>query len=277
MAGAFAENPKKSMHLNLKFLKMKKTNLILILSLLTFTFFNCSKEETKDSSINNNLLNNNDLIGIHNKIKQNFNNNSAKFKTLNKITNEQLSYNNPNEQIGSQILSLEEQYTDNIFDTNYNYVLSNGLENLFQQYGLNSEIINIADWAMENINDDNLYNNLLTTFSINNEQEAYLLFYYIELYKEFNINQSSLSGCARAVIGTILVTAVFAGVTAASGGFGAAAAGGFLISKGWSIYNVIAACSAQVQLEYYYLPEIDHDLLIDINDPFNLNTPLLIP
>lgn len=103
------------------------------------------------------------------------------------------------------------------------------------------------------------------------------MFYYYELYNEFNINQVNINPCARAVIGTILVTAVFAGVTAATGGFGGAAATGFLISKGWSIYNVIAACSPEKNPEeYYYLPEVDNEVIISVNDPLNLNTPLLI-
>lgn len=252
---------------------IKKISLIIIV--LVSTFISCSTNESKEN-LDKNVLSIKTLTNIHNSISQSFKNNPLKNKTFNKTNIIQKRSNDQpignEEEVNPEMLSIQDQFTDSVFDTNYNYVQSNGLENLFIQYGLNEEIINMADWALQNINDENLYENLQTTFSISNEQDAYFLFYYIELYKEFDINQSFLSGCARAVIGTILVTAVFAGVTVASGGFGAAAAGGFLISKGWSIYNVIAACS-QVQ-EDYYVPLVRIPTQLDINDPFYLGATI---
>jgi hypothetical protein len=49
--------------------------------------------------------------------------------------------------------------------------------------------------------------------------------------------------CGRALVGTIVTTAIFAAVTAATGGAGLAAALGFFAAKSWNTYNIIAACS----------------------------------
>ena len=257
---------------------MKRKNLVLTLTLLVFTFISCSEDEHQNLT-NNNLLSSDHLVSIHHSIRQSFSDYHPKLEAFNKTTRSQnQSYTGPDEQgaEGTHMLSFQDRFTDNAFETNYNYALSNGIENLFVQYGLDPEIVTIVDWAMENINDENLYANLQTTFSITNEQDAYLIFYYIELYEAFDMDPA-LSGCARAVIGTILTTAVFAGVTFFTGGFGGAAAAGFLISKGWSIYNVVEACSEQatVKLEYF-VPEFEA-VSIDINDPFNLNTNTFIP
>ncbi|MFD2724837.1 hypothetical protein [Hyunsoonleella rubra] len=258
---------------------MKKLSLFLMLTMLALVSNSCSKEESKENLGGESILNTTTLKIIHNSISQSFKNSSSTNKIHNKLDiSQKSSYTQPfgnEEEVSLETLSFQDEYTISVFDTNYGYVQSNGLENLFAQYGLNEEIINMADWALDNINDENLYENLLMTFSIANEQDAHLLFYFVELYEEFDIDQSALSGCGRAIIGTILVTAVFAGVTAATGGFGGAAAAGFLVSKGWSIYNVIAACSSQVKVEYF-VPTLD-EVVIDINDPFNLGSNSIIP
>ncbi|GAA4936149.1 hypothetical protein GCM10023314_05620 [Algibacter agarivorans] len=244
---------------------MKKTKLFFTLFLIAFTIISCSNDESQSE---NEEVNATDLANTHNQIKQKFDD----FYLSTVI--QQKSSNSKQEQ--NEI----EEYVDKVFDANYKYTLENGLEGLFSEYGLNPELINVVEWAMENINDEDLYSKLSSEFTITNQQDVNLIFYYIEIYKKFESNKLSLkgkfskyskvsSGCGRAVVGTILVTAVFIGVTAATGGFGGAGAAGFLVSKGWSIYNVIAACSDRAVLqERAPVPFLDEEAITikDLNE-----------
>lgn len=145
--------------------------------------------------------------------------------------------------------------TKQIFDKNFienlKYVNENGLDKLFQSENINVKWIDAVEYIYINENSGTLYQDLLKMNIIETEEEAQLFFSYYEIYRELIANVSEEGymemglppGCGRAVAGTILATAVFAGVTAATGGFGTAAAVGFLVSKSWATYNVISACS----------------------------------
>ena len=162
--------------------------------------------------------------------------------------------------------------------------MENGVENLFSEYGLNLNIINTLEWAMEHIDDKDLYYKLISNFSIDNEQDANLLFYYIEIYKQFNLNNtlfgksvySKGDGCGRAVVGTLVATAILAGVAIYSGGIGLPAAVGFLAGKGWATFNIIAACrQTEVLQEWIETPFLENDL-VPIKEIDDINIPLPI-
>lgn len=124
---------------------------------------------------------------------------------------------------------------------------------MFEANGLDSSLPSTIDWALNNIDNENFYEELLQREEIQSVEQAELIFSYLQTFIEYsNLSANAKSayskaaresGCGRAVVGTILTTAIFAGVTAATGGFGTAAAVGFLVAKGWNTYNVIAACS----------------------------------
>lgn len=141
------------------------------------------------------------------------------------------------------------------FEENLEVAQNQGVEYLFESNGLESSLPSTIDWALNNIDNENFYEELLQREEIQSVEQAELIFSYLQTFIEYNnfsANAKSAyskgfrgSGCGRAVVGTILTTAIFAGVTVATGGFGTAAAVGFLLAKGWNTYNVIAACSEE--------------------------------
>ena len=183
------------------------------------------------------FLNAENLRSIHLKIKNDFKQSKNPSGTFSKVTSEE---------------DEVQQIFDENFDAHFEYAQTNGLEALFETQNLNTTWPSVIDWALDNLETEGFYDEVLTRANIQNEDEADLFFAYLETYLEYermindpankNNQYAKLSGCGRAVVGTILMTAVFAGVTAATGGFGTAAAVGFLISKSWGTYNVIAAC-----------------------------------
>lgn len=186
------------------------------------------------------ILNAENLRSIHLKIKNDFMQSKNPSGTFSKVTSEE---------------DEMQQIFDEKFDAHFEYAQNNGLEALFETQNLNTSWPSVIDWALDNLETEGFYEEVLTRADIQNEDEADLFFAYLETYLEYErmindpANKNSqyaakLSGCGRAVVGTILATAVFAGVTAATGGFGTAAAVGFLITKSWGTYNVIAACKS---------------------------------
>lgn len=169
--------------------------------------------------------------------------------------NDTMEYFDTNFKNSKLDLKAKHLETKQIFDKNFienlKYVNENGLDKLFQSENINVKWIDAVEYIYINENSGTLYQDLLKMNIIETEEEAQLFFSYYEIYRELIANVSEEGymemglppGCGRAVAGTILATAVFAGVTAATGGFGTAAAVGFLVSKSWATYNVISACS----------------------------------
>ncbi|MRN03286.1 hypothetical protein D1001_08305 [Riemerella anatipestifer] len=218
---------------------MKKT--LSTLLVITLSFTSCSRNdnfETSESKINLKKTNL-DLQSIHSSIKGEF--------SLKKHFEKNTSFHQNTDEIEKK------------FNENLQYAYSNGVEGLFEKNNLNVEWISAVEYVISNMENTDVYDNIEEMNIIHNENEARLFFAFVETYVEYEKIKSGVSrrknnsiyyeqglpsGCGRAVVGSILTTAVFAGVTAASGGFGAAAAIGFLASKSWATYNIISACSA---------------------------------
>lgn len=206
-----------------------KSNLSIFLAMLVLCF-SCTQYETLDSS--NEELSVEMLRSIHNDIEHKFESGGTfGFKS------------SLNDQV-QEIFNFE-------FDKNLEIAQNKGLEFLFDSNGIDTSLPNTIDWAINNLSNENFYEDLLEVEEVESIETAELIFTYLHTFIEYseitNSSKSALNlvargACGRAVVGTILATAIFAGVTAATGGFGTAAAVGFLITKGWSTYNVIAAC-----------------------------------
>ncbi|MDX8552472.1 hypothetical protein MK851_02390 [Tenacibaculum sp. 1B UA] len=252
----------------------------LILFLMLSTIISCTEEKPilKEAE---SVMNSDRLKNIHQGIKQ-------KFDDLSINKKYSFGYRDEIEVGPEEEIYVKEQimkeYVDDVYDVNYKYVLENDVEKLFLQYGLNPELISMAEWAIENINDVDLYSKLYSRFSIENRQDADVLFYYVEVYKYLVLNnqlvsskllQARGSGCGRAVVGTLVVTAIFAGVTIATGGASLPAAIGFFAAKGWSTYNIIAACSEVRVHETIEVPFLQKEKL-EIKFPDDINIPLLL-
>lgn len=217
-------------------LKVFRKPFVNIVLLTVFTFTSCSRNDTMeyfDTNFKNSKL---DLKAKHLEIKQSF-------EDKNRLV---LFGENTNNEM--------QQIFDKNFIENLKYVNENGLDKLFQSENINVKWIDAVEYIYTNENSGTLYQDLLKMNIIETEEEVQLFFSYYEIYRECqsliaNVSEEGYMEmglpprCGRAVAGTILATAVFAGVTAATGGFGTAAAVGFLVSKSWATYNVISACS----------------------------------
>lgn len=134
------------------------------------------------------------------------------------------------------------------FSENLQFLNNFGLEALFEQKGLNVDIISEVEFLVANQNSVTVYQDLIDHFNIENEEEAAMLFTIFETQKLIMQNLSTVSkstnlemkrislGCALAIAATVSVTAGAAFVT------GGASLIVFLVGKGIATAAIIEAC-----------------------------------
>jgi hypothetical protein len=142
---------------------------------------------------------------------------------------------------------------EQIYLENVDYFNKYGLEELFLKYNLDAEILLELDYYEKNEGNENVYQELLNNFDVDNEVEASVLFTIIELKKliERELEKSfdnTLSksqrkriswGCALAIAGVVGVS-VFAIISGPITGGGSLIA--FLGSKALATAALIEAC-----------------------------------
>ncbi len=118
---------------------MKKIKLFSRFLLIIFTIVSCSSEDSSIeetvTNIEETVTNSVDLINIHSQIKQKFDS----FSLTSKAQKNVYSKGEQNE--------LKE-YIDKVYNANYEFAMTNGVESLFSEYGLNPDLINVAEWAI---------------------------------------------------------------------------------------------------------------------------------
>lgn len=162
----------------------------------------------------------------------------SKYKVENKS-----AYAKSSEETNAEILYLE----------NVEYLNNHTLEELFIKNNVDTEIISELEYYENNIDSENVYQELINSFNIENETEASILFTIIEVQKivEQELANSSKAimsksqmkrvswGCALAIAGVVGVS-VFAVMSApiTSG----ASLVAFITAKGLATVALVEAC-----------------------------------
>lgn len=128
------------------------------------------------------------------------------------------------------------------------YAQENGAERLLIEYGYNPEIITISESLRDVFQTERFYEEL-AKYKLN-EKDSQDVIIYLEfdkhledLYFSEGVARAS-SGCGRAIVSSLLVTAGAAVATIAAGptGVGALTLGFWCVTKAWATYNLIQSC-----------------------------------
>ena len=147
-------------------------------------------------------------------------------------------------------INADTTFAEQMYLSNVEYVNQYGLESLFQFHNIDVRLLDVFEYFIENEHSPDIYSSLAQNYIFSNLDEVRLLFIMAESYKiifnKFNVN-NPLNGyyskididCLGAIAITLGIT-IMTGATAMSGGI---ALVWFLVSKGWSYYNIYNACS----------------------------------
>lgn len=195
-------------------------------------FVSCNQYDSMENSSEN--LSIDELKNIHSEIKNQFSANS-----LSKAKN-----------------SNDQEFIDAFlseYNNNLQLAQNEGVEALFASQGLDTSLPSTVSWALNNLDSENFYEELLEREEITSSRDAQLLFSYILTAIDVQNDMNNLANkpsfylkrvdCAWAVASTIVATAIFAGVVIASGGVGLAAAVGFFAGKTWATIGIARACN----------------------------------